>query len=214
MTALGADQADLFRLQTDEARPDEYVFDGEWREMNVRRETIKVKGGADVELVVRETRFGPVVTPFAFAQEGEPEVALKRLPVWEEDRDTIQGALAMLRATDVGTFDLALEGWRFPSVNAVFGDREGNIGYRTALALPLRSPQAPQLGRAAHDGSAGEFDWQGMVPHALLPHVQNPQQGYLYSGNHRPIGSFYKIPLTNISGSWGHTVRSWRLEER
>jgi acyl-homoserine lactone acylase PvdQ len=53
-----------------------------------------------------------------------------------------------------------------------------------------------------------------MVPHALLPHVQNPQQGYLYSGNHRPIGSFYKIPLTNISGSWGHTVRSWRLAER
>ena len=214
VTALGADQADLFRLRTDAARPEEYFFDGAWHKMVLRRETIKVKGGEDLELVVRETRFGPVVTAFAFAQEGDPQVALKRLPIAEKDRDTIHGALAMLRARDAASFDQALEGWRFPSVNAVFGDKQGNIGYRAALALPLRSTQAPQLGQAAHDGSAVEFDWQEIVPHVLMPHAYNPRRGYLYSGNHRPIGSFYRIPLTNISGSWGHTLRSWRLAER
>ena len=38
MTALGADQADLFRLRTDRGHPDQYFFDGEWRAMEVRRE--------------------------------------------------------------------------------------------------------------------------------------------------------------------------------
>jgi acyl-homoserine lactone acylase PvdQ len=35
VTALGADQADLFQLETDPARPDQYRFDNQWRPMTV-----------------------------------------------------------------------------------------------------------------------------------------------------------------------------------
>ena len=132
--------------------PDQYFFDGEWRAMQQRTEVIKVKGERDRQLVVRETHFGPVVTEFAFAQRGEPEVALKRIPVWESKRETIEGAVAMLRARDVEEFDRALEGWRFPSINMLFADSGGRIGYRTAVAAPLRSPAAPNGGGVAHVG--------------------------------------------------------------
>ena len=44
MTALGADQADLFVLETDASRPNQYRFDGQWRPMTVLPEVIKVKG--------------------------------------------------------------------------------------------------------------------------------------------------------------------------
>ena len=213
VTALGADQADLFRLQTDAAHPDQYLLDGEWRDMVARTETIRVKGGRDLQLRVRETHFGPVVTEFAYAREGEPEVAQRRIPVWEERRETIQGAMAMLRARDVVAFDRALEGWRFPSIHVVFGDRAGRIGYRTALALPLRSPLAPWGGSAAQDGTSTRFDWVESVPHELLPHVIDPEAGVLYSANHRPIASFYSIPLGVSTGGGGHTLRSWRLHE-
>ena len=213
VTALGADQADLFRLQTDAGHPDQYFLDGEWRDMRSRTETIHVKDGRDLRLLVRETHFGPVVTEFAFAQAGEPEVAQRRIPVWETDRETIQGAMAMLRARDVEAFDRALEGWRFPSVNVVYGDRTGRIGYRTAFAMPLRSPHAPWGGSAAQDGTETRFDWVEIVPHDLLPHVIDPQRGLLFSANHRPIASFYPIPLGISTGGGGHTVRSWRLQE-
>ena len=213
VTALGADQADLFRLRTDEGHPDQYFLDGEWRDMRLRSETIHVKDGRDVHLTVRETHFGPVVTEYAFAQAGEPEVAQRRIPVWETDRETIQGAMAMLRARDVEAFDRALAGWRFPSINVLFGDRTGRIGYRTAYALPLRSPQAPWGGSAAQDGTETRFDWVEIVPHDLLPHVIDPQRGLLFSANHRPIASFHPIPLGISTGGGGHTVRSWRLQE-
>ncbi len=193
--------------------PDQYFFDGEWRAMQQRTEVIKVKGERDRQLVVRETHFGPVVTEFAFAQRGEPEVALKRIPVWESKRETIEGAVAMLRARDVEEFDRALEGWRFPSINMLFADSGGRIGYRTAVAAPLRSPAAPNGGGVAHDGTEARFDWQDIVPHELMPHVLNPQSGLLYSANHRPIASFYPIPLGISTGGSGHTLRSWRLEE-
>ncbi|MEE2727537.1 MAG: penicillin acylase family protein [Candidatus Latescibacterota bacterium] len=212
-TALGADQADLFRLQTEQSRPDEYLFDGAWRQMEIRRETIAVKGTEPVDLVVRQTHLGPVITEYAFARPDEPPVALKRIPGWDTGGETIRGALAMIRARNATEFARALDDWLFPSVNAVFADRSGAVGYRTALALPLRSPEAPEGGSAAHDGSAADLDWRGIVPPQLLPQVINPSRGYVFSANHLPIGSFYPIPLGISTGGAGHNIRSWRLSE-
>ncbi len=213
LTALGADQADLFRLKTDADHPDQYEFDGEWRPMQRTEEKIHVKNGRTQTLVVRQTHFGPVINEFAFARADDPPVALKRIPICEPGRDTIQGALAMLRAKDVHEFRRALEAWRFPTANVVFGDRQGSIGYSTIGALALRSPLALAEGGAAHDGSTSRLDWRAIVPQDLVPQVINPKQGYLFSGNHRPVGSFYPIPLGIRTGSMGDTVRSWRLRE-
>jgi penicillin amidase len=213
-TALGADQADLFRLKTDAEHPDAYFFDGAWRKMAVVRETVPVKDGQPVELVVRLTHLGPVVTPFAFAAPGDPEVALKRVPVCQTDRETVQALFGMMRAMDVKTFRTALSGWQFPSAHLVFGDRAGAIGYQLAAAVPVRSPQDEHQGAAALDGTRADSDWKGYVPHDLLPHVINPARGWIASANHRAVGSFYPLPLGLSTGSQGHTLRSWRLYER
>ena len=214
MTALGADQADLFRLQTDSSRPDAYFLDGQWHPMETIREQIKIKGAPSRAFEIKTTRFGPVATEFCFARPDEPSVALRRIPVCETDRETIQGAMAMLRAKDVHEFLDALGAWRFPTANVVFADRHGNVGYSVAGAIPVRSARAPQNGRQAHDGTSARFDWQGFVPQRLLPHVVNPERGYVLSANHRPVGAFYPIPLGVSTGSGGDTIRSWRLRER
>ncbi len=215
LTALGADQADLFRLETDPQHTNEYRWNGQWRKMEVRTERIKVKGGAEVELIVRETHVGPVASEFCFRQAGDPEVALKRVPMCEPERDTIQGVFAMMRAKNAAQFAKALGGWRFPSANCVYGDAEGHIGYSVLGAIPLRSRSAPDPnGNEALPGAGEADDWQGFVPQNLLPQVTDPKAGFLLSANHRPVGSFYKIPLGLSTGSMGDTIRSWRLRER
>jgi len=214
LTALGADQADLFVLKTDPNHPDQYQFDGAWRDMEVRTETVRVRGGRPRTLKVRQTHLGPVVTPVAMGVRRGDQVALKRIPICEPDRDTLTGAMAMIRADDVHEFQEALGGWRFPSANCVFGDRKGNIGYKTILALPVRSPHALLGERAAHEGWDSANDWQGILPHELLPQVINPAQGWLVTANHRPIASFYPVSMGNSTGSLGDSDRSWRLKER
>jgi acyl-homoserine lactone acylase PvdQ len=111
-------------------------------------------------------------------------------------------------------FQQAAGGWRFPSGNCVFGDSKGNIGYKTVLALPIRSAHALLEARAAHEGWSSENDWQGILPHELLPQVINPNNGWLVTANHRPIASFYPIPMGISTGSLGDSDRSWRLKER
>jgi acyl-homoserine lactone acylase PvdQ len=46
-----------------------------------------------------------------------------------------------------------------------------------------------------------------------MPQVINPERGFLLSGNHRPIASFYAIPFGGATGVRGDTLRSWRLRE-
>jgi penicillin G amidase len=250
MTALGADQADLFQIETPvktgqaekmgqapsvhapepvpfsqapsirDSEPvpfsqaDQYRFDGQWRAMTVFREIIRVKNREPIEYTVRETHLGPVATAFCFAQPGEPEVVLKRIPVCETDRETVQGAIRMMRASNAREFDEALAGWRFPSANVVFADREGNIGYRAVGAIPVRSRLDSAHGRQARPCHASEQDWREILSYDLMPGVMNPAAGYIYSGNHRPIESWYPLPLGAMTGTGGDTLRSWRLRER
>ncbi len=215
LTALGADQADLFRLETSAEHPDAYRWNGQWRKMEVRTEKIAVKGGSSTTLTIRETHLGPVVSEFSFRQPGDPEVALKRVPLCETNRDTLQGVFAMMRAKDAKSFQQALAGWHFPSANCVYGDAEGHVGFAVLGAIPVRSRASGDgRGDEALPGTGDGDDWQGYVPAGLLPQVQDPGQGLLLSANHRPIGSFYQVPLGTSTGSMGDTIRSWRLRER
>ena len=213
-TALGADQADLFRLETDQRKPNQYKIDGIWKKMRVRNEPIRIQGKPTQEYIVRETELGTVMTEFCFLRKGEGEVTLKRVPLCDNDVETVQGSLAMLRSKNVLEFRRALHDWRFPSANFVFGDRAGDIGYGAVGALPIRSAAALKGGRLAHDGKTSKNDWRGFVPAALLPQVINPRQGWLMSANHRPIEAFYRIYTGASTGSQGDTLRSWRLRER
>lgn len=214
MTALGADQADLFLLETSPDHPDQYHFDGQWKPMFAHTELIKVRGGKSIDFTIRETHLGPVATEFCFARPADGQVALKRVPMCETDRETIQGALEIFRAQNAMQFDAALEGWRFPTANVVFGDREGHIGYRAVGAIPLRSARDDSHGRRATPLRTSADDWRAMLPHNVKPSVMNPASGLLYSGNHRPIESWYPIPIGAMTGTGGDTVRSWRLRER
>jgi penicillin amidase len=215
LTALGADQADLFRLETDPGHPDRYRWNGEWRAMTVRTEEIIIRGERTESITIRETHLGPVVSEFAFRADGDPEVALKRVPICETGRETIQGVFAMMRAANVREFSEALDDWRFPSANCVYGDASGRIGFSVVGAIPVR-PRSVTGGEggAALRGIADADDWAGYVPGELLPRVVDPRTGYLLSANHRPIGVFYPLSLGISTGSMGDTMRSWRLRER
>jgi penicillin G amidase len=214
ITALGADQSDLFLLETSPVHPDSYLLDGKWRRIKRHEETIAVKNGASETLVVRETSFGPVVSEFALERKPEEEVALKRIPIDEKDRDTVQAGIAMMRSTNVAQFGRALEHWRFPSANLVVGDRAGSIAYWTIGAIPVRSAHSSSNGSLPHPGNSAKYDWQGILPWDLMPHVVDPPAGLLFSGNHRPIASFYQMPMGLSTGAGGDTVRSRRLRER
>ena len=120
----------------------------------------------------------------------------------------------MMRAGSCEEFAAALPGWSFPTANCIFGDSQGNIGYWSLGALPVRSVLTGFDGGRAQDGSTRKGMWQGMIPYDILPHCINPERGYIVTANHRTIQSFYKVPFGNMTGSSGDTDRGLRVKER
>ena len=60
LTAQIGDNSDIWQEQLNEAET-HYKVDGEWRELEVIREVIKVKGQDDIVLDVKKTHRGPII---------------------------------------------------------------------------------------------------------------------------------------------------------
>lgn len=210
-TALGADQADLFRLKmVDE---ETYEFDGIQYQISITDERIKIKNGRDVSITIKETMLGPVVTDLLSSVYADEEFVLCAMPQWDKNTHSIEALIDMMEARDVFSFYDAIETYRSPGIHCIFGDDKGNIGYSVMAGIPLRSFQSPLAGAVAQDGSSSDYAWVEMIPYEVLPHVFNPDDGVLFTANHLPVGSWYPIPLHLGQGGSGDGARSWRLRE-
>lgn len=212
VTALGGDQADLFKLSIDRGHVNQYLWNETWEEMNVWNESIEVKNQDPVSITIKETLLGPVVTQFLRGKIEPGEYVLHRVPQVLKSTDTFRAAIAMTRSKNVEELDRALGDWAYPPINVVFGDSNEDIGYHMTGASPIRAINPNVSSSSFQDGSGSTGEWRGFIPHELQPHVFNPGQGWLASANHRPIESWYPM-LQRGTGSSGHTSRSWRLYE-
>lgn len=211
LTALGADNADLFRLQMKKGNPSVYIYDGREENIESRNEVIEVRGGSPRTVSIRWCRIGPLVSELVTDRRPGEEYALKTPFLAESNHHTIEALFAMMAASDAASFGESIAPWASPGVNILFGDLHGNIGYWTKAAIPLRSRLSPLGSLAAQSGAGKEHDWQDIIPHRFLPHVINPASGILFSGNHLPVGAWYPLPLGIGTGGAGDTQRSWRL---
>lgn len=165
-------------------------------EITERTETIAVKGGADVEIVVRESEEGPILDPDYFALDGfdtEARAVVLRWTVTHPDNDVADATYRIMHSTGWESFVEATRGWTAPMQNMHYAGLDGTIGYSTAGLLPIRD-------------EAG--DWTGFIPFDDLPRVGNPQGGYIASGNNLVAGEAYPWPLP---GSYG-IYRAPRIE--
>jgi penicillin amidase len=202
ITNVMADTQDLF---VERVEGDRYLFEDEWRPLEVVREEIAVKGRAEpVVLEVRQTHHGPIVNEALRADEGEP-LAL----AWQALREptAFAAAFELLDITSGPELVASLEGHTSPPSNMVWADGHGSIGYKLIGRLPLRRGGCPDLPKP---GWSGEFEWEGTVPYDELPEVVDPESGYLVTANNRIVGDSYPHHITS---DWLDGYRAKRIEE-
>jgi penicillin amidase len=214
-TNLGPDVSDLF---LEKVEGDRWRYDGRWRPLRTRTETIEVDGGDDVRITVRSTAHGPLLSDVAddIADVGEdpPGVAAGDYAValqWTalQPTATADAVLALDTATDWDSFREAASAFEVPAQNMVYADREGHIGYQAPGRIPIR--------KSGNDGllpSAGwkpENDWTGdYIPFSALPNVLDPDEGFVVTANQAVIGPDYGRFLTD---DWDRGYRSQRIRD-
>jgi len=206
-TALGVDSHVVF---LDHLTPDGkgYVFEDRAAPFERRLERIEVKGGQPVVQEVLTSRHGTVFNSLVRS----PRAGEACLLYDAQTMDDGASARMMLEVPEAGNwaeFRRALEPYYYPGLHIVYADVEGNVGYHTLVHRPLtaRSP------RRALEGWTGRDEVQGRIPFDELPHLLNPEAGYVSHANNLPVGSWYPYDLGLATGGTGDTSRSLRLRQ-
>ena len=196
--------ADIEDLFVERVEGDRYLFEDEWRPLEVVEEEIPVKGREPERLEVRSTHHGPIVNEALGADEGEP-LALRWLTL--DESAFFPGMYELLEISSGPELVAHLEAHTSPASNLIWADREGSIGYKLIGRLPLRKGGCPDLPKP---GWTGEFEWEGTVPYEELPEVVDPESGFLVTANNRIVGDEYPHHITS---DWLDGYRARRIEE-
>jgi penicillin amidase len=199
-TIFGLDQQDLYLAELNPADPGQYKTEHGWEPMEVKTETINVRGGTSVVVKLKFTRHGPVLW-----EDGKRALALHWVGA-EPGTAGYLGSLELDRAQNWQEFEQAMPRWKVPSENIVYADRDGNIGEHSTGLAPLRKNWTGLLPVP----ETGAFEWSGFVPNGELPHSYNPAAGFIASANHKMIPENYKYP---VGFQWAPPDRFGRIVE-
>ncbi|AXH97259.1 penicillin acylase family protein [Ornithinimicrobium avium] len=217
-TNLDPDVTDFF---LEDVREDRVLRGDEYAPMDVRTETIKVAGGDDVTITVRETGHGPIVSDvIAPAQELGEDAPLDGVETsndyevslaWTalEPSRTGEAVFTLNAATDWEGFRDAARLFAAPSQNMLYADTSGNIGYQAPGLVPVRSSatHGTPPGYYPAPGWDNAYDWRGYVDFEDLPWAYNPADGVIVAANQAVVRG--TTPFLTVDSDKGY--RSTRI---
>ncbi|GAB5503534.1 acylase [Pyruvatibacter sp.] len=175
------DLADVYVLDVNPDNPNQYRLDGAWRDMDVSVATIKVKLFGPLEWHaqrdVKYSEHGPVL-------ETEHGVYAVRYAGMGETRQLVQYH-SLNRANNLEEWMDAMRLQALPSINYVYGDKDGNIAYIYNAQMPKRIDGWDW--QKYLPGDRSELIWTEYHEFDALPQLINPPSGFVFNANNTPF---------------------------
>ena len=177
-TAGVGDLVDIFEEQLNPGNPYQYWYNGEWRDMEKRTETVFVRDGDPQTVDIYRTVHGFVIQ-FDF----ENNIAYSKERTWEGyELESLIGWIESTQAQDHPQWQKAASKMAI-SINWYYADKGGNIGYIHTGKYPIRA--AGYDYRLPASGT-GDNEWLGLLPFEQNPQVYNPKQAFITNWNNKP----------------------------
>ena len=180
-TVNSPDLVDVYRLKINPANKDQYLLDGKWRDFEKKDAAIRVKLWGPIYWTfhreVLRSAHGPVLRTdhgvFAIRYAGMGEI-----------RQTLQ-YYKLDKAHSMEEWRAAMRLQALPSINYIYADQMGNIGYVYNGQFPVRKPGFNWKGILPGDRS--DLIWHHYVPFDREPQIWNPKSGYVFNSNNTPF---------------------------
>ncbi|HEX3914345.1 MAG TPA: acylase [Steroidobacteraceae bacterium] len=204
----------VYRLDVNPANPDQYRLDGHWKDFE--------KGDAAIRVKI----FGPLIwtvhRPFLWSAQG---------PVFKTDHGMfavryagmgeVRQSLQYYRLNKAANRDEWLAAMRLqalPSINYIYADEKGNIGYVYNGQFPVRAEGRDWT--EIQPGDRSDLIWHGYLPFERVPQIWNPKSGYVFNSNNTPFvatGPEDALKPADFSATMGiqtgMTNRAYRAQE-
>jgi penicillin amidase len=224
-TNVGPDVMDLYIEKVNPENPNQYEVNGKWVDFETRQEKINVVGGDPVDITVKLSRHGPVISEAygPLKNEGEPKdkefepfkdragiplpanyvIALRWTAL--SPSTPFQAIWGFNKAQNWEDFRNAARNFHVPAQNLLFADTQGNIAYQMPGDIPIR---AKGDGTLPVPGWTDEYEWTGFIPFEDLPYTFNPKEGYIATANNQIPPSDYPNFITH---DWDYGFRAQRI---
>lgn len=180
-TVNAPDLADVYRLTINPDNPDQYKLDGRWVDFEKHDAAITVKlWGPFYWTFHREvlrSLHGPVM------RTGHGVFAL-RYAGMNEVRQVLQ-YYRLDKAQNRDQWLAAMRLQALPSINYIYADEGGNIGYVYNGQFPNRKRGVDWSGIVP--GDRADLIWHGYLPFDRVPQLWNPNSGFVFNSNNTPF---------------------------
>jgi acyl-homoserine-lactone acylase len=204
----------VYRLDLNPANPDQYRLDGQWKDFEKDDAAIRVKIWGPLVWTVHRPLLWSVHGPVLKTDHGS--FALRYAGMGE-----VRQSLQYYRLNKAANRDEWLAAMRLqalPSINYIYADEKGNIGYVYNGLFPVRAEGRDWT--QVQPGDRSDLIWQGYLPFDRVPQIWNPKSGYVFNSNNTPFqatGAEDALKPADFSPAMGiqtnMTNRAYRAQE-
>ena len=195
MTTGGPDTSDVFEEKLNPTNPRQYLYDGRWREITVRREKIGVKDRGAVrwrEVVFEATHHGPIV-------ETRGGVAYAMAIPYANEVTLLDQGYEMMTARNLDEAKRALGRLQLMAQNVMIGTVGGDIYYVRNGRVPVRPADLDPSKPIPGDTAATE--WRGLHRFEDLVQITNPASGWMQNCNVAPFAMMKTVLGTPLDAA-------------
>ncbi len=204
LTVFEVDGEDIMVYELNPKNLNQYKYKEDWEEMTSIKDTIHVRGSADVFVEHKYTRHGPVT----FIDTKRNKAYAMRCGWMEPGGAPYMASLRMNGAKTWEEFREACSFSHLPGENMIWADKDGNIGWQAVGISPIRKNWD---GLVPVPGD-GRFEWDGFLPIKELPNTFNPEKGFWATANENLVPKNY--PHRDAVGwEWADSSRANRISE-
>jgi penicillin amidase/acyl-homoserine-lactone acylase len=182
-TVSEQDLADVYALTINPKNKNQYKLDQAWVDFEQSSVTIRVKlfgpFAFKAKRKIRRSQHGPVIDAphgqYAIRYAGQNEIG------------QLEQYYRLNRSENLEQFMNAMSINALPSINYVYGDKQGNIGFIHNGQYPDRI--AGWDWQKYLPGDRSELIWQDYLPFANVPKLFNPSSGLIFNANNAPYNA-------------------------
>lgn len=182
-TVSEPDLVDTYLLEINPTNANQYKYDGQWKDFETRQARIDVKLFGPFAFPARRTIKRSVHGPVLEAPSGTYAIKYAGM---DEIRQLTQ-YYRLNKARNLDEFMAAMKMNALPSINYIYADAQGNVGF-------IQNGQYPQRAKGwdwAKDlpGDKPMLNWDSYRPWTEVPQLFNPASGLIFNANNQPFSA-------------------------
>ena len=179
-TVNSPDLIDIYVLEMNPDNPDQYLFDGKWRDLEVGEAPIMVTLFGRFRWTVKQEVLWSVYGPTVRQDHGV--YALRYAGMGEIGH--VEQFVRLNNATNLAEWKAAMREGPLPMFNVGYADKEGNLFYVYNGRIPIRTEGYNW--EQYLPGNTSDTLWTEYLPFDALPQVSNPPSGFIQNANSSP----------------------------